>query len=381
MKKLGFGFMRLPLKEPSNQTSIDMDQLGKMVDEFIGKGFSYFDLAYVYHYGACESAFCEAVAKRYSRNKFEVATKMPISMLKNKEQQKQIFNEQLEKCGVNYFDYYLLHSITANTLPIATKMDSFAFIREQKRAGKIAKMGFSFHDTPELLDELLTANPDMDFVQLQINYLDWDDIAIRSGQCYEVAKKHGKDIVVMEPIKGGALANIPKEAEHIFKKHNPALSVASWAVRFAASQENVIVVLSGMSNFPQLKDNVSYMEDFKFFTEQEYDVLKQVISKIKETIKIPCTACRYCEPHCQENIAIPEYFTLYNTFQLAIDKDMAIQTGYYLQLFATRGKPTDCIECRKCEEVCPQHLHIPEYLQEVSDGFAGAMRLWTGAEK
>lgn len=380
MKKLGFGYMRLPLKNPNDQTSVDMDELNKMVDKFIGSGFSYFDLAYIYHYGACESAFYESVVKRYPRDKFKVATKMPVTILKSKEQQEQIFNEQLQKCGVEYFDYYLLHSLTATTLPNAVKMDSFDFIREQKKAGKILNIGFSFHDTPELLDRILTENPDMDFVQLQINYLDWDDISIQSGKCHEIAQKHGKNIIVMEPVKGGALVNIPEEAERIFKEYSPALSVASWAIRFAASQENVIAVLSGMSNLSHVEDNVSYMKDFQPLTEHEYEVIGQVLSKIKGAIKIPCTACRYCEPNCPKNIAIPEYFTLYNTLQFSIDKEMAIQTGYYLQLLATRGKPTDCINCKKCEKACPQHIHIPEHLQEVSDGFAANMRLWAPKE-
>ncbi len=380
MKKLGFGYMRLPVKNPNDQTSIDMDELNKMVDKFIGSGFNYFDLAYIYHYGACENAFYESVVKRYPRDKYKVATKMPMAMLQSKEQQEHIFNEQLQKCGVEYFDYYLLHSLTAGTVPNTIKMGSFDFMREQKKAGKIIHMGFSFHDKPEILDKLLTENPDVDFVQLQINYLDWDDISIQSGKCHEIAKKHGKDIVVMEPVKGGALANIPEQAESIFKKYNPDLSAASWAIRFAASQENVIAVLAGMSNLSHVEDNVSYMEDFKPLADKEKDIINQVLSKIKETIKIPCTACRYCEPHCPKNIAIPEYFTLYNTFQYSIYKDMAIQIGYYLQLFATRGKPTDCIECRDCEKVCPQHLHISENLKEVSDGFSTHMRLWTGAK-
>jgi len=380
MKKLGFGFMRLPLTDTKNQASVDMNELCKMVDEFIGKGFRYFDLAYVYHHGACETAFCEAVAKRYPRDKYDVATKMPVVMLQSKEQQEQIFNDQLQKCDVDYFDYYLLHNMTAATFPNAIKLGSFDFLREKKKSGKIHKIGFSFHDSPELLDEILTQNPDMDFVQLQINYLDWDDIAIQSGKCHAVAKKHGKDIVIMEPVKGGALANIPEEAERIFKEYNPSLSAASWAVRFAASQENVIAVLSGMSSLSQVQDNVSYMEDFSPLTEEENTVIKQAVSKIREAIKIPCTSCRYCETHCPKNIAIPEYFTLYNTLQMATNKDMAIQTWYYLQLMGTRGKPADCIECRKCEDMCPQHLHIPEYLQEVNAGFAGSMRLWGGKE-
>ncbi|QAT43561.1 aldo/keto reductase [Aminipila luticellarii] len=376
-KKLGFGFMRLPVTDPANQASIDMDQLNKMVDVFMAKGFRYFDLAYFYHFGACEKAFGETVAKRYPREQFDVATKMPLAILQSKEQQEQIFQEQLTRCGVSHFDYYLLHSVDVKTYKTARKLDSFNFLRRIKESGKAKKTGFSFHDTPDLLDEILTENPYVDFVQLQINYLDWDDIAIQSEKCHAVAKKHGKAIVVMEPVKGGALANVPKDAEHILREYNPTLSPASWAVRFAASQENVFMVLSGMSNLEQLNDNVSYMEDFKPLSGEEQAVLNQAIDKIREGIKIPCTACRYCETHCPKNIAIPEYFTLYNTFELATDKDMAIQTGYYLQLQGTRGKPDDCIKCRKCEEICPQHLKIPEYLQEVSEGFAGAMRLWS----
>lgn len=382
-KRLGFGFMRLPVKDMNDRTSIDREELSRMVDRFIECGFSYFDLAYIYHNGACEKAFYEAVASRYPRDKYVVATKMPLSIVASKEHQEQIFSEQLQNCGVDYFDYYLLHGMDYHTIPKAKRFDSFDFIYQKENTGMIRNIGFSFHDTSEMLDEILTAHPEVDFVQLQINYLDWDSVSIQSKACYEVAKKHNKKIIVMEPVKGGILANVPEQVEQLFKDSSPDRSAASWAVRFAASQKNVIMVLSGMSNYAQLDDNVGYMKEFLPFSENEHDVIKRAIPLFTDTNAIPCTFCRYCVTNCPKDIAIPEYFTQYNTY--LNEKKSTEQNGlsnveynYYL-IQKRRGKPTSCIMCRQCEKICPQHLPVTDHLKTVDGEFSSAMKILTAA--
>ncbi len=375
-KKLGFGFMRLPLTDPNDQTSIDMEQVRRMVDLFLEKGFTYFDTAYVYHDNQSEIALGEALVKRYPRDRFAIATKMPLFLLKSKEQQSSIFHEQLKNCGVDYFDYYLLHDINRMSYPIVKKLNSFEFIAEQKRAGRIRSIGFSFHEDSNLLDEVLTAYPEVDFVQLQINYLDWDNASIQSGKCYDVAVKHGKKVVVMEPVKGGTLANVPGEAEKLLKAHHPELSIASWAIRFAASPEAVMTVLSGMSNIAQLEDNISYMADFVPLTQEEQHIVKQTVSIINTSVAIPCTACRYCAPGCPKKIAIPEYFALYNAHLRDVNRySFSPQIDYFASLVQAFGKPSECIACKKCEQICPQHLPITDFLKDVAEEFEGSLAM------
>lgn len=368
-KKFGFGCMRLPLLDKDDQTSFDTETFNKLVDTFLEKGFTYFDTAYTYHGYRAEEAVRESLVKRHHRDEFKLATKLPMRDFQSAEDMERISNEQLENCGVDYFDYYLLHNMGVNAYKKAREFDSFGFGLRKKQEGKIKNFGMSFHDTPELLDEILAAHPELDFVQLQINYIDWENPGIQSRRCHEVARKHGKPIIVMEPCKGGNLALVPEKADQLMKEYNPAASVPSWAIRFAASQEGVMMVLSGMNTMEQLLDNTSYMADFKPLSKEEYKIIEQVLDIINENTVIPCTTCRYCEKGCPKNIAIPDYFALYNSSKRAVTSNISSQFVYYLNLTAHHGKAGDCIGCKQCESACPQHLMITELLKDVSATF------------
>lgn len=368
-KKLGFGCMRLPQTDPKDPKSIDLEKFCLMTDTFLKRGFTYFDTAYMYHKYESENFVRKALVERHPRDSYTLASKLPLMYIKEKEDMERIFNEQLKKCGVEYFDYYLLHNIKKDNYEVAKEFDAFGFISEMKKSGKIKHIGFSFHDTPELLEEILILHPEMEFVQLQINYIDWDSSSIRSGECYRLAEKYNKPVVVMEPVKGGSLVNIPPQVSELFASARPDMSTASWAIRFAASLRNVMVVLSGMSNMEQLMDNTGYMSRFEPLNNSEIQTVKQAVDIISSTAGIGCTSCGYCVEGCPKNIPIPGYFSIYNGQKFAIEQGSDPQKVYYENLAASYGRASDCIACGQCEKACPQHLPVITHLKEVASVF------------
>lgn len=308
--QFGYGCMRLPTLEKDNPTSFDYEKINTLFDTYLAQGFTYFDTAYTYH---AEEAVRHALVERHPRDSFELAAKMPLRDFKDSEDLEKIFNEQLTNCGVEYFDYYLLHNMGTNVYEKCRKYDAFGFVSRKKAEGKIRHDGMSFHDTPELLDEILSQYGDgLDFVQLQINYADWEQSNVQSRRCLKAANKHDKPVFVMEPCKGGTLVNLPETAEKLLKTLAPDASNASWALRFAASQEGVVRVLSGMNSIEQVLDNCKTFRNFLPLTEQEAAVVGEVTKIIEANTAVPCTSCAYCTHGCPKNIAIPQYFALYN---------------------------------------------------------------------
>lgn len=369
MKKLGFGFMRLPLKDKDDVKSVDKETLKKMVDIFLERGFTYFDTAYMYHDHTSECVLKEVLTDRYPRDSFTVATKLPLMSVEKEEDQERIFNEQLEKCGVSYFDYYLLHNVNSRNYEKVEKLDCFGFVKKLKEKGLVRHIGFSYHDGAEMLDGVLSSHPEAEFVQLQINYLDWDNEGIQSRLCWEAARKHGRQVIVMEPVKGGSLAEIPDGVKEIFRESNPGMSAASWAVRFAAGLDGVAVVLSGMSALDQVIDNTGYMEEFKPLSDKELKVLEKAREAIAASKAVPCTGCRYCVEGCPKNIPIPEYLSLYNAELQSKKGIFSTQRVYYENMARTRAKASECVGCGQCETACPQHIEVAGWLRKVAETF------------
>ncbi len=362
-KNFGFGMMRLPM----NGSDVDLEQTKEMVDLFMKEGFNYFDTAHGYLNGKSETAFREAVAKRYDREDYIIVDKLTSPYFKKNEDIRPFFENQLEWCGVDYFDLYLMHAQGRENYDHFKECRAYETAFELKKEGKIRHVGISFHDTADYLEQILNDYPEIEIVQIQFNYLDYEDPAVQSKKVYDVCRKHHKPVIVMEPVKGGSLVNLPDEAKAVLDEVDNGLSYASYALRFAAEQEGMKMVLSGMSSMEQMQDNLSYMKDFKPLNEKEEQAIVKVRDIIHNMDMIPCTACRYCVEGCPKNILIPDLFSCYNTKNVHHDWNADY---YYSSIYTvSNGKASDCIKCGKCEKICPQHLEIRDLLVDVAKEF------------
>lgn len=359
VEKLGFGLMRLPMLEPNK---IDLDQTCQMADLFLESGFRYFDTAYLYNEGKSEEAAKACLVDRHPRESFLLATKLPMLPGATAESSRKCTEISLARTGAGYFDYYLLHSLVKENTERFEALGMWDFLGDLKKRGLARNIGFSFHDTPELLDQLLTKHPEVDFVQLQINYTDWERPGVESRRCYEVAESHDKPVIVMEPIKGGSLIALPDSVKKVFQDAAPDTPLAYWALGYAASLEQVAVVLSGMSNLEQLQENISFMKGFKGFEPWEKTLVDEAAQVLATMDVIPCTNCRYCMKDCPISIQIPEILSLLNKARSVgvwnLHKD------HYMSRYSGPGsRASDCIGCNQCVEICPQHLDVPEFMK------------------
>lgn len=354
--KLGFGLMRLPKKGEE----IDVEQVKQMVDLFLEAGFTYFDTAYVYQ--GSEEAAKKALVERHPRDCYTLATKINAMAAGSEKAAKEQFAVSLERTGAGYFDYYLLHALMEDNYKKYDEYHLWEFAKEQKDKGLIRHLGFSFHGGPQLLDRLLKEHPEVEFVQLQINYADWENPSVASRENYEVARQHGKSVVIMEPVKGGSLANPSAAVKQLFEGYHKDMSCASWAIRYAASLDGVMTVLSGMSDLQQMEDNLSYMKKFRPMDEEEQNIIGQVQKILDRSPEIPCTACHYCTEGCPKHIPIPEVFTAMNK-HLGRGK-LSEAVADYEKAVDGAGKASACIDCKQCERACPQHLEITAHLKQ-----------------
>ena len=361
--------MRLPLTDPDDCRAIDGEELRRMVDTFLARGFSYFDVAATYHDGHCEAAIRRALTERHPRTSYRLCDKLPTMLLDDPAQQEQTFRRQLEQCGVERFDRYLIHCATAEFYNRAESLDSFRFVLRMREQGLADEVGFSFHGSPELLDIILTKYPEMDFVQLQINYVDWDLTPVAARRCYETARRHGKPIVAMCSQKGGLLADIPAQAERILRSVNPDQSPSEWALRFAASPEGIDTVLSGMSSLREVRQNCDAMQNAQPLDAFEAATLARAAVEIIASSPVQCTSCGYCVPSCPADIPIPDYLSLYNSEIEARRTGFGSRRdrfGFYAE---GHGAASSCTACGACERRCPQRLHIIESLRRVAETF------------
>ncbi|MBQ9026019.1 MAG: aldo/keto reductase [Methanobrevibacter sp.] len=370
MMKLGMGMMRLPILDENDFKSIDYEQVNKMVDAYMDAGFNHFDTAYIYHEGMGEIAFKKSVVERYPRESYKIATKMPLFIISEESQLEPIFEEQLKNCGVDYFDYYMLHNVSGFTETAWKNVDLYSFIQKKKEEGFIKHIGISTHGNAEFLEEILLEHPELEFVLLQINYLDWEDDGIESRKCLEVARKYEKQVMIMEPYKGGFLADVPEEAEKIMKDYAPDRSVVSWAMRFVANLD-ACVVLTGASNFKQLESNINEFKNADPLNDTEFEILEEVSEIINSNITVDCTKCRYCVESCPEEIDIAKIFDLYNKHKILGRDDWSQPGNAYLNYskLPDVGIASDCIECETCIGECPQKINIPEVLKDVAKTF------------
>ena len=364
--KLGFGCMRLPLTDPNDQTSIDLDQFKAMVDTFMEAGGTYFDTAYVYHEGTSEIAVREALVKRYPRDSFTIATKCLAWAQPDAESAKACLDTSLERLGVDYVDFYLLHNVGDVRTKKFDEYGMWEWAQQKKDEGIIKHLGFSMHDGADALEALLTEHPNMDFVQLQVNYLDWEDPVVEARKCMEVAEKHGVPVVIMEPARGGRLANLPERGKQILKTAEPDLSEVSWAYRFCYFLPNVVSVLSGMSTLDQVKENVAEWKTAKPLSDADKKVVEQALEALRSVGMIDCTNCRYCAKDCPAGVKIPEIMSLMNLEKMT--EDRAFVKGLY-DWQAKDGYASQCTQCGNCEEMCPQGINIIELLEEAADAY------------
>lgn len=361
-KNFGFGCMRLPMKDEE----VDYELTCKMVDYYLDNGFNYFDTAHGYIGGKSETALRECLTKRYSRDKYILTNKLSTHHFTKQEEIRPLFESQLEACGVDYFDFYLMHAQSDDIYAKYKRENAYDEARKLRAEGKIKHLGISFHDKADVLDMILTENPDIEVVQIQFNYVDYLDPAVQSKACYDVCRKHNKAIIVMEPVKGGNLVNLPEEAKAIYNELG-TMSYASYAIRFAAGFDGMMMVLSGMSDMQQMEDNLSYMKDFKPLSTIELEAVNKVTEIFKSKNFIACTACRYCMEKCPKNIAIPDLFACLNAKKVYGDWN----SDYYYNNVHTikNAKASECLKCGLCENICPQHLPIRDLLEEVAETF------------